>query len=127
LGNSEEKAAQERRKYRRRTLARIAHVTPHGLQQSVEIELRNLSTHGLGGVMTQAYRKGDVLLIKLQIPVSESETIQESLMGEISWIKPLAGGQRHAFGLAFCNIKQQRPMLYAYLKQLEVQSLEEMS
>jgi len=117
-----------RRKYQRHAVANIAHITPHGLQQSAEVQVRDISTHGLGGYVSQAYQKGDILLIKLSLPVSKTEAIQESLMGQISWITQVPEEeQQYAFGVAFCEIKKQKPLLYAYLKQIETQNIEVMS
>ncbi len=110
---------ENRRKHLRIPITTVAHITPHGLQKSIEVFVRDVSTFGMGGYMNSGFNKGSMLLVKLKLLTANDETIEESIMGQIKWSRKLNRGGKYAFGLEFLEIQKDHPKLYLYLKELE--------
>jgi hypothetical protein len=110
---------ENRRKALRIPLITMARITPHGPQTSADAFVRDVSIEGIGVYVKGRYQQGDLLLVKVSFMVSQGETIKESLMGRVSWVKPLEEGYL-AVGIQLPDMEQKNPKLYAYIRQLEV-------
>lgn len=116
---------ENRRKSMRIPVATMAHVTPHGLQKTTEAMVRDLSTEGMGCYVDHVCQKGDMMLtkIRLDLPGPDSGVLQASLMGRITWVKPMNEEKKYAIGVEFRDMENQHPELYAHIKNLKEQSL----
>lgn len=104
-------------------MATLAHITPHGLQKSMDVMVNNLSTDGMGCYVNHVCQKGDMMLtkIKLDLPGEDAGVIQASLMGQVIWVKALEEEHRYAIGVEFRDMENRHPRLYAHLKASEKQ------
>jgi hypothetical protein len=109
---------ENRRKALRIPLITMARITPHGLQTSAEAFVRDVSREGIGVYVKGRYQKGDLLLVKVSFMINQGETIRESLMGRVAWVKPLEEGHQ-AVGIFLSDMEQKHPKLYTYIQQLE--------
>ncbi len=116
---------ENRRRAMRIPVASIAHVTPHGLDQTIDVMIRDLSTSGMGCYVNHACQKGDMMLtkIKLDLPGEDEGVLSASLMGQVVWVKALHDEKKYAIGLEFRDMEKRHPSLYAHLKMLEKSSL----
>lgn len=110
---------ENRRKNTRVPLITIARITPHGLQNTVDALVRDVSIDGMGVYVKGPYQKGDSLLVKVLIKTDEGKVINESLLGRVAWVKALEAEGQYALGLEFHNVETKNPALYAYIKRLE--------
>ena len=110
---------ENRRKHPRIPLATMARISPHGLQNTVDALVRDISTDGMGVYVKGPYQKGDVLLVKVSIKTDEGEVINASLHGLVAWATPLPETNQYAVGMEFHNMEKKNPALYAYIKRLE--------
>lgn len=97
----------------------IARITPHGLQNTVDASVRDLSVDGMGVCIKGPYQKGDMLLVKISLKTDEGGVISESLLGRVAWAAPLETKGQYAVGLEFHDMENKNPALYAYIKRLE--------
>jgi c-di-GMP-binding flagellar brake protein YcgR len=110
---------ENRRKNTRVPLMTIARITPHGLQNTVDALVRDISADGMGVYVKGSYQKGDALLVKILIRTDEGEVINESLFGRVAWAAALGSEGQYALGLEFQNIETKNPALYAYIRRME--------
>lgn len=110
---------ENRRKQMRVRLMTVARITPHGLQNTVDALVRDISLDGMGVYLKGPYQKGDLLLVKISMKTEEGEVINESLYGRVAWASALEERGQYAVGLEFHNMEKKNPALYAYVKRLE--------
>lgn len=110
---------ENRRKHVRIPITTVAHISPNGLQKSIEVFVRDISTFGMGGYMNCGFDKGAMLLVKLKLAISNNGVLEESITGQIKWSRKLDRGGKYAFGLEFIEMEKTHPKLYVYLKELE--------
>lgn len=97
---------ENRRKQTRVPLATVARITPHGLQNTVDAQVRDISTEGMGVYIKGPYQKGDLLLVKLLIKTEEGGVLNESLYGRVAWASALEEMGQYAVGLEFHNMEK---------------------
>lgn len=110
---------QDRRKSPRIPIVSIARLTLEGMEKEKSVLVRDISTHGVGIYTEEAYQQGDLVVIHLVLTGDLSETITESVAGEVAWVTPLPDGTHYAVGIRFEDMEVERPKLYAYVKHLE--------
>ncbi|MDC4226923.1 MAG: PilZ domain-containing protein [Candidatus Manganitrophus sp.] len=76
---------ENRRKHTRVPLMTVARITPHGLQNTVDALVHDVSREGMGVYVKGPYQKGDILLVKISVKTEEGEAINESLYGRVAW------------------------------------------
>ncbi len=115
---------ENRRKTMRVPVASIAHITPQGLEKSMDVMIRDLSTSGMGCYVDHVCQKGDMMMtkIKLDLPGENAGVISALLLGQVVWVKELNEEGRYAVGLEFREMEKQYPDLYAHLQEMEQQS-----
>jgi Tfp pilus assembly protein PilZ len=109
----------DRRNHPRIPIVSIARLTYQGIEAEKSVLVRDISTHGLGVYTDEAYQQGDLVVVRLSLTGDLSETIAESIAGEVVWVTPLPDGAHYAIGIRFENMEVERPKLYAYVKRLE--------
>lgn len=109
----------ERRKHPRIPIVSIARLTHQGMETEKSVLVRDISTHGVGIYTEERYQQGDLVVIHFDLTGDRSETITESVAGEVAWITPLPDGAHYAVGIRFENMEVERPKLFAYVKRLE--------
>jgi len=97
----------------------VARVTPHGLQNTVDALVHDVSREGMGVYVKGPYQKGDILLVKISVKTEEGEAINESLYGRVAWATRLEPEGQYAIGLEFHDMEKKNPALYEYIKRLE--------
>lgn len=107
------------RKSTRIPLATIASITLHGLQTAVEAPVRDVSVGGIGMYVSGRYLQGELLVISVSFVTEEGETIKESMMGRVAWVKPLPPGNHSAIGIELPDMQREHPKLHAYIEHLE--------
>ncbi len=108
----------DRRKSIRIPVATVAHITPHGLESSTKVMVRDLSTSGMGCISEHPYQKGDVLRVKIKLTTENKEAIVETLTARIAWVSEI-NVQKYALGIEFHDVELKNPNLYAYVMNLE--------
>jgi Tfp pilus assembly protein PilZ len=109
----------DRRNHPRIPIISIARLTQQGMEAARSVLVRDISTHGVGIYTEEAYRQGDLVVIHLAFTRDPSETVTESVAGEVVWVTPLPDGTHYAVGIRFENMEVERPRLYAYVQRLE--------
>lgn len=110
---------ENRRKHTRVPLVTMARITPHGLQNTIDALVRDMSAEGMGVYVKGPYQKGDLLLVKISMKTEEGEVINASLFGRVAWASLLEEPNQYAVGLEFHDLEKKNPALYAYIKRLE--------
>jgi len=99
-------------------VATVAHITPHGLESSTKVIVRDLSTSGMGCISDNPYQKGDVLWVKIKLMMQNKQALVETLTGRIAWVSEI-NDQKYALGVEFRDVELKNPKLYAYIMELE--------
>lgn len=97
----------------------VARITPHGLQNTVDALVRDVSRKGMGVYVKGPYQKGDILLVKISVKTEEGEAINASLHGRVVWATRLEIEGQYAIGVEFHDMERKNPALYEYIKRLE--------
>ncbi len=97
----------------------MARITPHGLQNTVDALVRDVSTEGIGVYARGHYEKGETLLVKVSIKTDQGEVITGSLIGRVAWVTPVEDRKERAVGIELLDLEKKNPRLYAYLEKLE--------
>ncbi len=108
-----------RRTYLRIPLATVVELSM-GPKESTDVFVRDLSVYGMGGYVDRAFRKGESVLVRLNLTTHDEEVIEESIMAQVRWSKRLVGENNFALGLIFHEMAQRQTRLYNYLRELEV-------
>lgn len=110
---------ENRRKRTRIPLVTMARISPHGLQNTVDALVRDISTDGMGVYVKGPYQKGDVLLVKISVKTEEGDVVNASLHCLVAWARPVPESNQYAVGLEFHDLEKKNPALHAYIKRLE--------
>jgi len=101
-------------------IASVANITPKGLHEPSEVQVRDFSTQGMGCSGQRPYEKGDMIHVTLKLPTTPDGAREESLIGKIAWVEKFEGkekeGTEYAFGIEFKLMEQQNPRLFEYVK-----------
>lgn len=108
-----------RRNYPRIPLVATVRFAKQGTDHEDEAVVRTISTHGMGMYTKTSLRKGDPLLIHLSLLTDENQSVEESILGEVTWAAPGGGKGRYSVGIYIGQMEKDHPDLYAYIKRLE--------
>lgn len=110
---------EDRRRHFRIPFVMTVHTTRKGTQKASEAFVRDICTHGMGIYTSEAYEKGDLLLIDISLQDDKKGQIRESILGEVAWVEHLQEGNKYALGIRFEHMDKEKPRLYEQIRRLE--------
>ena len=106
------------RSFLRVPIATVVDIKSYSHQETAKVVVREIAIGGMGCTSEHPYKKGDLLLIKLEFVTSDNEVIQAYMPGVVAWSIELdIGGW--SFGVEFRELERTQPKLYDYIKSLE--------